>query len=269
LYSLTKLYKCDINVISSSNPGVEAGIQEGQVLHIPVASCAVKGQSLQEENGKSYLMHEVQKKETMFSIAKSYAVDVNELITLNPGTDAGIKKGQVIKIPVKGSKTVAPPQPAMTKHLVEPGETLYSISKKYNVTVADIQNANGGLKDGLKAGTELLIPVNIGSLLPSGEPMGTLPDKRFGKEVFVEGPIFKEKYHIALLLPFYTNYKDSMDTRDKKLRDAAVSLYRGAMLAADSLMKMGLDAEIHVYDVVDDKKAILALLEKPELKEMD
>jgi len=44
---------------------------------------------------------------------------------------------------------------------VEKAETLYSLSKKYNCTVEDINAANNGLKDGLKLGANVFIPAQI------------------------------------------------------------------------------------------------------------
>ena len=44
------------------------------------------------------------------------------------------------------------------KYLVEKGETLYRISTKYGLTVADLTKANPELENGLKLGQILLIP---------------------------------------------------------------------------------------------------------------
>jgi ABC-type branched-subunit amino acid transport system substrate-binding protein len=78
-----------------------------------------------------------------------------------------------------------------------------------------------------------------------------------------------EVYDIVLMLPFYATYKDSMLSRDYRLRDAAIQLYRGAMMAADSLESAGLQAKIHVVDVLDDKVAIQAVLKKEVMKQAD
>jgi LysM repeat protein/ABC-type branched-subunit amino acid transport system substrate-binding protein len=270
LYSISKLYECDINEISASNPGVDDGLKEGQVVRIPVAKCKVKNKSVVEQNGKTFTLHTVQKKETLFSIAHSYGRDVNEIIAANPGADKGIKKGQELRIPAKKAeqkKEETKPPLVTTKHTVILGETLYSISKQYGVSVEEIQNANNGLNEGLKAGEVILIPSKDGFIPSATKPVAK--DKRFGKQVLVEGAVFEEKYDIALMLPFYLSYDDTMEAREKKLREVAIQLYRGAMLAADSLEKMGLNAEVHVYDVIDEKGYISKLLENPEMKKMD
>ena len=45
------------------------------------------------------------------------------------------------------------------KHIVQKGETLYAISKKYNVSVDDIKKANKGLGESLSLNQEILIPI--------------------------------------------------------------------------------------------------------------
>jgi LysM repeat protein len=78
LYSLSKLYNCDINAITAANPGTDAGIQVGSQIRIPAASAKVKGQSIADSNGdRKYLLHVVQKKETLYSISNQYNIDIN------------------------------------------------------------------------------------------------------------------------------------------------------------------------------------------------
>mgnify|MGYP002627002744 CR=1 FL=1 len=50
-----------------------------------------------------------------------------------------------------------------TIHEVQKGETLYSISKKYGVSVADVQSANGLSDNGIKVGQKIKVPTASGS----------------------------------------------------------------------------------------------------------
>ena len=54
--------------------------------------------------------------------------------------------------------TMAGAQTTTTRHEVKAGETLYSLSHKYGVTIADIQKANPELKETILAGQTLVIP---------------------------------------------------------------------------------------------------------------
>lgn len=263
LYSLSKLYQCDINAITAANPGTDAGINVGSIIKIPASQAKVKGQSLSVNEGRKFLMHEVKKKETLYSISNQYNIDINDLIAANPGSDNGVKKGQSLRIPIKVEKPKEIPTDKAA-HTVKSGETLYGIAKQYNIKAEDIQNANGGLRSGLLAGEVILIPVNIGPDLSDDISLANQL-----KPITIKGELFEEKYDIALMMPFYVHYLDTMEARENRMRDVALQIYRGAMMAADSLEAAGLVATLHVYDVLDSKSMISEVLEEKEMLDMD
>ncbi|MFY7971918.1 MAG: LysM peptidoglycan-binding domain-containing protein, partial [Flavobacteriales bacterium] len=111
LYAISRLYACDINDILSANPGADQGLKEGQTLKVPApASQKVEEKDPPKADPKTTgeKLHEVQRKETLYAIAKMYDVDINEIIALNPGVDQGLKKGQMLRIPSKEKKVEAP-----------------------------------------------------------------------------------------------------------------------------------------------------------------
>src|SRR5438105_7551095 len=55
-------------------------------------------------NGKKYILHTVEKGQSLYGIAKLYNTDLNNLIMENPGSIDGIKKGQELKIPTEKPK---------------------------------------------------------------------------------------------------------------------------------------------------------------------
>lgn len=275
LYAISRLYACDINDILSANPGADQGLKEGQTLKVPApASQKVEEKDPPKADPKTTgeKLHEVQRKETLYAIAKMYDVDINEIIAINPGVDQGLKKGQMLRIPSKEKKVEAPvvtvpSEPKMEQvtntrsHTVVAGETLYSIAKDYATTVEAISDANPGLGTSLTIGQIIVVPTRG---LPR-EP--TKPNH----PIVFDGPTSKEKYSIALMLPFMTADADTVGLTDKekKLRDVAVNLYRGALMAADSLKANGFNADIYVYDVGDSKYTAQAILQKPEMKGVD
>lgn len=118
--------------------------------------------------GQDYKKHKVAKGETITSISKKYLVTPHDIYRLNPDAKNGLKLDSVLLIPSAPAKTLpagTTVKEASTKvtnkeHTVAAGETLFSVSKKYGVTVADLEKANPGHgKDGLKAGEKLVIPV--------------------------------------------------------------------------------------------------------------
>lgn len=138
--------------------------------------------------------HTVQMGETVRMLSKKYLVDPSEIYKLNKFAVDGIRQGMVLQIPVPRKEPVAqqedevaaqetPPQETVadetpkarqqktksvdapvvnsreseTQHIVESGETLYSLSRKYNISVDEIKMSNEGLK-GLSVGQVVRIP---------------------------------------------------------------------------------------------------------------
>ncbi|CAC9976739.1 LysM peptidoglycan-binding domain-containing protein [Flavobacterium panici] len=110
----------------------------------------------------SIIEHKIQKGETAYFIAQKYKVSVDEIYKLNPESQNGIKDNQVIKIPVHSPQKIN--QEQQITHVVAEKETLYGLSKKYNVSVEAIQNANPILASGLQVGQELIIPPSTSNL---------------------------------------------------------------------------------------------------------
>jgi LysM repeat protein len=122
---------------------------------------------VEKKDGKVFVLHQVDAKETLYSIAKRYLTKVEDIKAANLEMGDGIKIGQTLRIPYKGIVQNLPGTTQSSNeaknfktHVVEKKETLYSISKKYNVNVEEITKANPGIETGLKEGQTLKIPVS-------------------------------------------------------------------------------------------------------------
>lgn len=206
--------------------------------------------------GSAYVMHTVERGQTLFSLAKHYGATVDEVVSLNPACADGLKVGQVLKIAIKATPaSVKSTEPINTgTYVVKSGDTVYSISRMYGISADELRKLNHGLPAGLINGDTIVVPKEIKTIL---EPVTNDPVQH------------QEQFDIVLMLPFFATYKDSMITRDYRLRDAAIQLYRGAMMAKDSLESAGLNARIHVLDVLDDKVAIQTVLKKEVMNRAD
>lgn len=98
--------------------------------------------------------------DTLYSIARRYDTTVDVLVGLNDLSSADdIKVGQELQIPGTAPTPVPTPAPVTTVHVVQAGETLYSIARRYGVTVADLVAANGiANPDRINVGQRLEIP---------------------------------------------------------------------------------------------------------------
>ena len=123
-----------------------------------------KSEIIENIDGTDYYLHFVKEGQTLYNIAKAYNVTVNDIFKINPAAESGIKTGMVLKIQAKKSKKQntdnidKPKDNNFYYHIVKPKETLYGLSRSYNVTIDEIKMGNPELGDVLKEGSVLKIP---------------------------------------------------------------------------------------------------------------
>jgi LysM repeat protein len=123
----------------------------------------------------NYISHTLKQGETLSMLAKQYNTTVGDIMRINGmHADTKLVYGSPIKIPstkaqAQAAKKTTPvaataqpaQQPAASSneitHIVAKGETLYSISKKYNITVDQIKTWNHLADNSAKVGTLLII----------------------------------------------------------------------------------------------------------------
>ena len=129
-----------------------------QMLYLATAlSVAPVGMSL-ALTASGHFMHTVTKGQSLYSISSMYNVPIAEIVKLNPGSDASIKVGQILKIPQTSVEN------QVVFHTIQPGETLYKLSVKHGVSVERICRANPGLSaKNFRIGQVIAIP-------PKGKP---------------------------------------------------------------------------------------------------
>jgi LysM repeat protein len=118
----------------------------------PVDSVGVR--KIGKEN---YIIHKVDQGETLYALSRRYHVTLDEIRKANPEIDQNLDIGQEIKIPIQGIAISSPVKQGRIEHRVRSGETLYSISQKYDVSIADIKKWNNRNSNTLSIGEILLI----------------------------------------------------------------------------------------------------------------
>ena len=110
-------------------------------------------------NGTDYYVYTVQQGEGLYSISKRFGVSQAEINNLNPQIHEGLKAGQEIVIPVNEKnvkntitssqspksdkeKTVSKKETEIVKHVVLKKQTLFAISRIYNISIDDIKKYN-------------------------------------------------------------------------------------------------------------------------------
>lgn len=152
---IAQKYKVTPYDIYKLNPDSQNGIQPDAILLIPKSiEKEVKNDAVKSSSTK---IHEVQPKQTLYSISKEYNVSIEELQEENPflKTD-GLQPGQKLTIPSE-FKFVTHKAKIRTTHEVVAGDTKYSISKKYDISVEELEKQNPEIKDNLPVGFKLKI----------------------------------------------------------------------------------------------------------------
>ncbi|MFN5460336.1 MAG: LysM peptidoglycan-binding domain-containing protein [Bacteroidota bacterium] len=109
---------------------------------------------------RKYIVHRVEKGQSLYSISKKYNLDINTILDENPKAKDGISQGQELLIPVDISTSnleLDVDTSGYVIHKVLKGETMYGLIKKYSVTESDLKILNPFIKNGLKEGQRLRI----------------------------------------------------------------------------------------------------------------
>ena len=111
--------------------------------------------------GKYYFIHIVRKGETLYSISKAYNVSQIEIAMENPDIYLGVQVDQALKIPISDSVEEPPKgneDENFIYHVVRKGETLFGLSKKYQVSMNELIRVNPEVEKGIKLSQVVLIP---------------------------------------------------------------------------------------------------------------
>jgi LysM repeat protein len=141
LFSIAQKFDTTVDAIKSANGLTSDSIFVGQELVIPGAGMPPQPGHPSSGNPR---VHIVQPGENLFRIALRYGTTVDALAEANHITNPWfIYVGQELRIPGGGDgmPSMPPGSPGRT-HVVQPGETLYSIAVRYDTTVQALMMAN-------------------------------------------------------------------------------------------------------------------------------
>jgi len=292
-YALSRKYEVPIKKLLEANPGVDT-LRIGQVIIIPDLSeeipSAQKAEPMDNvtpiSDKPGYVLYTVRPKETLYGIARQYNTTVDELIRLNPVLKEGLREGQQIQVPSSTQapqpstdsrqqhETVSSQEPVASnqqkpvnyiEHRVERKETLYSISKKYDVSTSEIIRLNPGIGGVIRRGDVLRIPLK--QLQSEEKATKTSPDTVvLGRDIYREAAkplassctpgedtrIFK----VVLLLPF------SLETLDEIITSGTselpqpeeyrafdfIQFYQGMLIGLDAAADLGIKLNVEVLD---------------------
>ena len=151
-YSLARRFGMSVEELENQNPHIRSGLQAGHILKIES-----QRSTNSESNFDIVKTHRVLKGETLWGISKNNGLTVEQLVNANSDILQGILQiGQVLKIP----STIYGKSTSSETYLVQRGDTKYGLSKKYDVTIDQLEKENPHIVRMLMAGHTLTIPKN-------------------------------------------------------------------------------------------------------------
>jgi LysM repeat protein len=246
VFSILKNFNITEEELKQNNPFLaREGLKIGQVIKIPL-TVDESQMAVKDENTQPYL---VKAKETKYSIANKYGVSISYLEDLNPKiAENGLQIDDVILVPKESLEAV---NDDFVIYEVQKLETMYSLTKKFDITQRELETLNPELSDGVKEGMLLRLPN---------------PAKK--KEVFKDLIPEDSQLKIAMMLPFKSK-RDSLDFQNDRLLQITTDFYFGTLIAIDSLKKQGLSVRMKVYDTENNRQVSNKISNDPELQEFD
>lgn len=317
LYSICKAYSVAEKEVINNNPELQSGtLSIGQVIRIPIENEISK-------DGK-YIIYMVKKGETLYSLLKRFDTTEKEFYAANPKLNKkeSIKAGDEIYFPVKEKKpeniAVVTPKPddkpnipqvqvrddsKYIYHTVEKGETLYKITKQYNIELDELIVENPSLANRpLSINETIRIPRKNNTVKPVvAKPEGddnripvvhampdTTPvqsDDTAQRHNYTPGECNPDEWYthgkeftVALLMSFETgaNLRDLAGQEKRKVpqkirsvTEKAVDFYSGCLVALENFKNEDVKIKFKAFDIGKDNTILTTMVAEGKLDGVD
>jgi len=246
------------------NPGVSKRPSANTVIIIPNKNYGKPEKAIPLTKNT----HTVLKKENLFSISKKYGITVDALKKANDLAGNNISVGRVLVIPipekehevidtVKVAPIVVVIDSSFSTHTVVKDDTIFNLTRRYQISEEALYELNPLLKEGLNLGMVLIV--------------GKKEDKIVGIANF-EDVITDKPLNVLLMLPYKLGSIDVYHetfTWDHKLLNIVTDFHEGALIAIDSLRNQGMQVNIDVVDTENSLSKIETILRGRNMRDYD
>jgi LysM repeat protein len=288
LYSLSKQYNVSIDEIKKYNKQLYSKeLQNGEIIQIPQfvktetqsARPVQKTQSPKSTQISKTREHIILPKETKFGIARKYGMTVGELEELNP-TVGVLQPGIMLKVGTAVlDDYVIITDDAFQFYEVQPQETLYSLTRRFQVEADSLIALNPALKDGLKWGMILKVPTKdaSGRILEEGTEVTGETEVSDVKQLNLEKNLnnFNTK-NLVLMLPYNLSKikNDSISNSKEMLQNDRVmrislDFYSGVLMAIERAQELGISTNLKVYDTQQKPAKVASIIQSNNFDNVD
>lgn len=293
LYGIAKKYNLTLKDLIDLNPEVSENLKEGFKLKINknTNDKEIKNNIDAQNLKDGEVLHKVIEGETLYSISRKYNVNIQDILNKNTSLSENVKIDETIIIPSKSiesnNKKNEIVKAQSNIHIVEKGETLYGISKKYNLTLDEILKLNPNSTENIQEGDELILKNNSNNPKIENKDTvinkniesqnNTVNDKQINGKTFksLNSTLSKNFKEISILVPFNFESQDikSVEFQNKLRKDVflnlALDFYAGALIAIDSLKKTNINIKINFLDSNESKNTTMISLIPNRIKDSD
>jgi len=259
LYSLAKTYEVSEDLIRQHNANMGSELKIDQTVKIPVPESAQKSAKAEKRRKRDFLTHKVQAGQTLYAIARDYNISVATLREDNPslnpqslpvGETLWIRRAAVGKSNEQQTQDEIAEYAATLNsvtdddgydhHVVQPGETIYSLSRRFGITEEEFARLND-VSAGLKAGAMIRIPRPE----QAEEEVVEVEQPQSTADVHFRALASTEPLNVALMLPMNI---------ENRANASYVEFYQGFLLGMETLKNTGRgESKLTVYNTSHDQ----------------
>ena len=292
LYRLSKDYNVEIDEIKRFNKHLYSEeLKRGEEILIPQRKKASGNTELASSREldipkavnqeiSETREHVVLPKETKYGIARKYGITVKELEELNPKVDV-LKPGVMIRV---GTDVLDEPviltDEVFEFYEVKPKETLFGLSRKFDVSQDSLMSLNPALEDGLKIGMVLKVPNTDDEDNLPGETedlASEAENENANKKLDLSNKLsnFNTK-ELVVLLPYnlsqidqdsISSYKDAI--LDDRVLRISLDFYSGVKMAVEKAKSFGISTQLKTYDTRRNVQEVTNIINSNDFSSVD
>lgn len=270
-WSVANKYGITVDSLLQLNPQLDKNssyLAVGQELQLPPPP----GASLENQEVALFESYKVPKAIGLFRLGQEYQIPVDSILSLNPEIteNGGLKEGMVLRLPKQKVKSEEVNTENYIFYEVKPKQTLFGLTQTLKLSQSELFGLNPELENGLKAGMVLKLPKAESQNL-------SVKNALILDQINLKDSVnIVNQPELLFLLPFRLDRIDlaneeKTENQLKNRRDLKLSLgfYTGAMVALDSIKKIGISVNVKTFDTRLSAAMIDTLLLQEDLTTID
>ena len=209
LWNISQKFGISVSTLKSTNNLTSDTLQIGQTLTIPKSTTGTAPSPTVTPN-----TYTVVAGDTLWNISQKFGISVSTLKSTNNLTSDTLQIGQTLTIPKSSVSTTPTPAVTSDTYKVVAGDTLWSISQKFGISVSTLKSTNNLSSDTLQIGQTLAIPKNTVAPTPSTSNNTTWPAITYIVQSGDTATSISKKFGISTQDLLKYNYMDAEDWFD-------------------------------------------------------